>query len=153
MKRRPQHLIYADLADAVKCIREGRKVKRNTNKDGSIPTKPFFSVEPKLEKEVLAECLKWLRKRGCVADRMNVGTGRLGDGGVYRYGIAGAGDIIGILPDGRHFEIECKHGAGGRWSISQYRRKKKIECNNALYFIVHGVEELEHFMGGLLDES
>lgn len=150
-KHRPRCLLYADLADAIKCINEGKKVKRSTNKDGSIPTKPIVPVEPKPEKEVLKDCLKWLRKRRCVADRLNVGAGKLvGSGGTYRYGIAGAGDIIGILPDGRHFEIETKHGAGGKWSISQQRRKKKIESNNAFYYIVHGVEELEYFMGRYL---
>lgn len=151
-KRRPRSLIYADIADVVKCMREGKKVKRSTNKDGSINTKPIVPVESKPEKEVLQECLKWLRKRGCVADRLDAGTARLDNGQLYRYGIIGAGDIVGILPNGQHFEIECKHGAGGKWSISQQRRKKKIKRNNALYFIVHGVSELEYFLGDYLDE-
>lgn len=153
-KRRPKALIYADIADAVKCMREGKKVKRSTNKDGSIATKPVshLYVPPLPEKEVLAECLKWLRKRGCVADRLDAGSARMNNGQIYRYGIIGAGDIMGILPNGQHFEIECKNGVGGKWSISQQRRKKKIERNNALYFICHGVAELEYFIGEYLNK-
>lgn len=150
-KCRSKALIYADLADAVRCMRQGKKPKRSTNKDGSINTEPIFSVEPKLEKDVLKDCIAWLRRRGCVADRMNVGAGRLDNGNFYRYGIAGAGDILAYLPNGRGVEIECKHGAGGKWSISQQRRAKKIQRNNALYYIVHGVEELEYFMKGHLN--
>ena len=152
MKRRPKALIYADLADAVECMKQNKKPKRSTNKDGSITTKPDgrFYIPPLPEKDVLAACIKWLRKRGCIADRMNVGAGKLDNGSFYKYGIAGAGDIIGILPNGIHFEIECKRGDGGKWSISQQQRKKKIERNNALYFIVHGVEELEYFMKEVL---
>lgn len=153
MKRRPRSLIYADLADAINCMRQNKKPKRSTNKDGSISTKPIFSVEPKLETEVLKECISWLRKRECVADRHNTGAGKLDGGGFYKYGITGHGDIEAILPNGIHAEIECKHGAGGKWSISQQRRKKKIQRNNALYFIVHSVEELEYFIGEYLNEN
>jgi len=150
MKKRPRVLIYADLADAVKCMRENKKPKRSTNKDGSINTKPFFIVDPQLEKDVLKECIAWLRKRGCVADRLDAGSACMDNGQIYRYGIIGAGDIIGILPNGIHFEVECKRSTGGKWSISQQRRKKKIECNNALYFIVHSLIELQHYMKGVL---
>lgn len=146
-KRRPRHLIYADLADAYKCIREGKKVKRNTNKDGSINTKPVVPVDvDKSEKEVSKECITWLRKQGCVADRHNVGAGKLDSGRFYKYGIIGHGDIEAILPNGLHAEIECKHGTGGKWSISQQRRKKKIERVNALYYIVHGIKELKYYL-------
>ena len=150
-KRRPRSLIYADLADAVKCMRENKKPKRSTNKDGSINTKPLFIVEPQLEKDVLKECIVWLRKRGCVADRLDAGTARMDNGQIYRYGIIGAGDIIGVLPNGLHFEVECKRSIGGKWSISQQRRKKKIEHNNALYFIVHSLIELQHYFKGYLE--
>lgn len=158
MKRRTKALIYSDIADAVKCIWKGKEVKRNKNKDGSITTKPIrhLYLSPKLEKEVLKDCLKWLRKNGCVADRMNVGGGRLSpdSGKYYTYGIVGAGDIMGILPNGRHFEIECKAGSGGRWSAAQQKRKIKIERNKGIYLIAHGVEELEwHFKElGIFDE-
>ena len=149
-KRRPKALIYADLADAVKCMNKDKKPKRSTNKDGSINTKPLFIIEPQLEKDVLEECIVWLCKQGCVADRLDAGTVRMDNGQIYRYGIVGAGDIIGIFPNGLHFEIECKRSTGGKWSISQQRRKKKIERNNALYFIVHSLIELQHYMKEVL---
>lgn len=82
---------------------------------------------------------------------MNNGKGDLhGDGNIFTYGIIGAGDILGLLPDGRHFEVECKRGRGGRLSEEQQKRWKKIRENNGLYVVVHGVRELELLLGPYL---
>lgn len=148
-KSRSKALKIADQYAAYLAMKAGEKPRRFTNKDGSITTKSTVPVEDKPEATVLKECIEWLRKHGCVADRMNVGAGDLG-GGFRKYGITGAGDIIGIMPDGGHFEVECKRGSGGRWSVAQQARAKKIRRNNAIYLIVHGVEELEHMMGEYL---
>jgi hypothetical protein len=69
-----------------------------------------------------------------------------GDGRKYRYGIKDAGDIIGLLPSGRHLEIECKRGRGGSWSLGQQHRCKIIRENNGVYMLVHGLPELEILM-------
>jgi hypothetical protein len=136
---------FADLHTAYKCTIAGESFRRENNKDGSISTKPTVTVEEKPEAEVLKDCIEWLRQHGIVADRMNVGAGDFG-GGFRKYGIEGAGDIIAIMPNGRHLEVECKAGKGGRWSLAQQKRATKIERNNAVYVIAHGVEELEEKM-------
>ena len=93
----------------------------------------------------IKECMEWLRSKGVVADRNNVGFGDVGNTGrMYRYGVKDAGDIIGILRTGQHFEIECKRSTGGRLSTGQQKRMDKIKDSNGLYFVVHGVEELEN---------
>lgn len=152
MKRPTKAQKFADFHTAYKCVIAGESLKRTTNKDGSITTRPSVTVEEKLEAEVLKDCIEWLRHHGIVADRMNVGAGVLSDAGFRKYGIEGAGDIIAILPNGRHLEVECKAGKGGRWSISQQRRAAKIERNNAIYIIVHGVEELEDKISEYLND-
>jgi hypothetical protein len=116
-------------------------------KDGSVPTHSVVPVPPLSEADVLSQCLSWLRIRRVVCDRNNTGTGDLqGTGNIYRYGIKDAGDIMGVTPGGFHFEIECKRGAGGRLSAGQRKRMKKIRKSNGLYFVVHGVEELSHYL-------
>jgi len=81
-----------------------------------------------------------------LADRLNVGAGHLeGTERFHTYGIPGAGDIIGLLPNGRHFEIECKAGKGGRLSKKQQERREKILNSNGIYVIIHGTNELEYY--------
>lgn len=95
---------------------------------------------------VLSECLKWLRQHRVFHDRHDCGSGH----GHAIYGIKFAGDIIGILPDGRHFEIECKHGKGGKQSAGQQKRMWDVRAAGGAYIVVHGVEELEYYIGRLV---
>lgn len=141
-----------DWFDAFKCITEGKTVKRSRAKDDSIPTHPVVDVTPDLpERDVLSDCIGRLRACGVVADRNNTGFGDIGGtGNVYRYGIVNGGDIIGILPGGKHLEIECKKSNGGRLSIGQQKRMEKVRGNNGLYYVVHGVKELEFYLEGLI---
>jgi len=152
MKRRTKAQQYADIADAVKCIHEGKKVKRSTYKDGSIPTHPVVSVDKvKPEYVVVNECIRWLRKHHIFCNRHDCAGADLGMGQYATYGIKGAGDIIGIIPpDGLHLEIECKAGKGGRLSLGQQKRQINVTNAGGLYFVVHGVEELEHYLGEYL---
>lgn len=151
MKRRTKAQKLKDCYDAFKCIREDKKVKREGTKDGSIATHPVIDIPiTKPEKFVLADCLTWLRQHNILCNRNNVGAGEMGASGYYSYGIRGAGDIIGLLKTGQHFEIECKRGNGGRLSLEQQKRMKQIRENNGLYFVVHGLEELEHYFKGLI---
>jgi hypothetical protein len=139
-----------DLFTAFKCIQEGRKVKRETNKDGSIPTHPIFDGLPeKPESEVLADCMAWLKQHNILVWRNNTGSGTLGVSGYYRYGITDGGDLIGLLPSGIHIEIEVKKSSGGRWSAGQMARKVEIELNNGVYLLVHSTEELKYYFNDL----
>jgi hypothetical protein len=147
MKRRTRKLIYADIADAVKCINKGVKVKRSTYKDGSIQTRSVVPVDPKPEKTVLSDCLEWLQRHRIMCNRHDSGSFENDRGQWGVYGIKGAGDIIGMVGDhGTHFEIECKHGRGGRLSPAQQKRQADVTHANGLYYIVHGIEELKYFM-------
>ena len=113
-------------------------------KDGSIPTHPVVSVPelPELGRGgVQDECCKWLKKH-----RIFHNSHACGDGpGHAIYGIKNSGDIHGILPDGRHLEIECKRGKGGRLSKGQQERMVDVRATNGVYLVVHGVSELGYY--------
>lgn len=131
-----------------KAEQQGQRPPRRA-KDGSIPTHSIVPVPPLPESEVLAQCLKWLRKHRVFCDRHECGAGDLGHG-YARYGIRGGGDIIGILPSGQHFEVECKAGKGGRLSKEQQDRMRDVQSANGVYLVIHGVAELELLMRGLV---
>jgi len=151
MKRRQTRAQkYNDLANAIGQIHRGEKVKRIGAKDGSIATHPVVPVDSKkLEREVLTDCLSWLRKHHVFHNRHDAGSFQNDRGQWGTYGIKGSGDIHGMLKyyDGKHFEIECKRGSGGKLSKGQQDRMRDVHYNDSLYFVVHGVEELEHYMG------
>ena len=140
-----------DCFIAFKCIKEGRPVKRDGAKDGSVPTHPVVPVPDLPETDVKAACLKWLKHRGVFCDGHDCGSGNFGFG-YATYGIKNSGDVHGILKyqNGKHFELELKKGTGGRQSKGQQKRMRDVRANNGYYFIVHGIPELEHYMGGLL---
>lgn len=149
MKRRQTKLQkFNDLANAYHQIRRGEPVKRIGTKDGSIRTHPVVPVDPKkLEREVLADCLSWLKKYHVFCNRHDTGTFQNERGQYGTYGIKGAGDIIGIIGHGIHFEIECKRGSGGRLGVGQQKRMEQVRSHGGLYFVCHGIEELKRFMG------
>lgn len=143
MKTRTQKL--ADCHTAYQAAKQGQRPTRQA-KDGSIPTHPVVPVKGLPEAEVLAECLKWLKQYRVFCDRHDCGSGH----GHAIYGIKDSGDIHGYLSNGQGFEIECKHGRGGRLSIGQQKRMVDVRATNGLYFVVHGVEELVHCLGVLI---
>ena len=151
MKRRTNKQKFADLADAYKCVKEGKKVKRLRTKDGSIATHPVMDIVfPKSEKIVLSMCLEWLKHHHIFCRRSNVGAGEFGTSGYRVYGIVGSADITGLLPNGIRLEVECKAGKGGRLSANQQKWMKNIRSNSGIYLVVHGVEELEHYFEELI---
>ena len=143
MKKRTKQEKFQDCFDAFKCVKAGKKVKRSMTKDGSIATHPIIPVPDLLESIVLKDCLNWLKKKRIFCNRHDSGAGDVSGAGYATYGIKGAGDIIGLLPNGRHFEIETKRGKGGRLSKGQQKRMKDIRANNGIYHVVHGISELE----------
>jgi len=155
MKRRQTKLQkFNDLANAVNQMRRGEKVKRIGAKDGSIRTHAVVPVDSKLlEHEVLADCLSWLKKHHVFCNRHDAGSFQNERGQWGTYGIINSGDIHGMLKEnqyhfgGKYFEIETKRGSGGIQSKGQQDRMKDVRDNGGLYFICHGVEELEFLMG------
>ena len=143
MKTQAQKL--AEAHQAYQAAKTGVCPNRGT-RNGGAPTHPVVPCPDLPERDVLKQCLKWLRARRVFCDRHDCGSGP----GCARYGIKGAGDIIGILPDGRHFEIECKKGKGGRLSRDQGWRQFDVRDTAAMYFIVHGIPEMEYYFEGLI---
>lgn len=143
MKTKTQKLAEAHTVYAA--AKAGTKPKRGA-KDGSIPTHPVMPCPDLPEREVLKQCLAWLRARRVFCDRHDCGSGP----GHARYGIKGAGDIIGILSDGRHLEVECKKGKGGRLSKVQQDREIAVWVAGGLYYTVHGIPEMEYYFEGLI---
>ncbi len=148
-KRQTKTEKFRDLANAVNQIREGVSVHCVGARDGSIPTHPVVPVDPSLlEHAVLSDCLAWLKKHHVMHNRHDCGSGDMVGAGMAVYGIRFSGDIHGMLRhhNGRHFEIETKRGKGGRLSKGQQKRRRKVRRNGGLYFVVHGLPELIHFM-------
>lgn len=132
--------VYARLAHAARTGEPPAKVR----KDGSIATKPVVPCPDLPEKDVVMRCMGWLYRHRIFANRHDVGAGDFGYG-YATYGIKGAGDFIGLLPDGTHFELECKRGKGGKLSKRQQKRMKDIRDNNGIYLVIHGISELEYY--------
>ena len=150
MKRQSKADKFRDLANAVNQINNGEKVRRIGARDGSIATHPVVAVDPsKYEADVLKECLDWLKQHHVMHNRHDCGSGDMSGAGMATYGIRSSGDIHGMLRhhSGKHFEIETKRGSGGRLSKGQQKRKRDVEYNNGLYFVVHGINELIFYMG------
>ena len=148
MKKQTRAQKFADIAHVFRQVRAGEPVKRIGRKDGSIGTKPVVPCIGFPERVVLNQCLSWLMKHHIFCNRHDVGGGRLGAGTAYAtYGIVSAGDIIGMLKHrgGQHFEIECKAGKGGTLNKLQRKRMHQVRDNGGLYFVVHGVPELEYY--------
>lgn len=149
MKKQTKARYFNDIANAVKQIRAGEPVKRIGTKDGSIATRPVVYVDPrKLEADVLADCLGWLELHHVFCHRHDSGSFKNDRSQWGTYGIKNSGDIHGMLAlyGGKHFEIECKRGSGGRQTEGQQKRMKDVHDNDSLYFVCHGVEELVYFM-------
>ena len=147
MKKQTKKQKLNDLFDAFKCLQKSVPVKRSRAKDGSVSTHPTVEVEPLLEKHVLTQCLAWLQGKGLQCWRHDCGTFQNSRGEWGTYGIKGGGDIMGLLRNGIHFEIEAKNGKGGRLSVKQQQHMKEVLSTNGLYFVVHGVQELEYYFG------
>lgn len=154
MKRKTKKQQYAAIAALI---------TGKSDQPTSERTRPTIQSAARPERDVLAECLSWCKRRQIQVDRLNSGKGILvpysvaytggadafcrNNGCVPRvYGIPGAGDIIGLLPNGRHLEIECKHGRGGTLLQEQVKRRMIVERNGGLYLVVHSAEELEALM-------
>lgn len=148
MKHRTKAQKAKDCFDAYKCIRDGTRVKRSGAKDGSVATHPVVPVPELSEHDVKIGCLKWLKQHGIFRNSHGCGLHQNTVGEYHMYGIKDSGDIHGILkPYGQHFEIECKKGKGGRQSAGQQKREKQVGEHGGVYLVIHGVPELEYFMG------
>ncbi len=131
----------------VKMIRAkeaGEKFKPG-RKDGGIATKPVVPCPDISEREVLKGCMSWLKRHRVGCKRMNVTAIDIDGKGVRPYGIPGSGDILCVYA-GMYIEVECKRGRGGVLSLNQQKHREWVRLHGGIYFIVHGVDELKHFI-------
>lgn len=142
--KKPKHQKLDDYYTALQHLKQGTRPTRKA-KDGSIPTHPVVPVPDVLEYKVQDECCKWLKEHRIFHNPHDCGSGDIAGAGQARYGIKDAGDIIGVLPNGIHFEIETKRGRGGRLSKGQQDRMRDVRANNGIYLVCHGMAELEHW--------
>lgn len=150
MKRKTKTQKLNDQFTAYQCVKNKQPVKRSRAKDGSVPTHPVVLAGLFCEASVLKQCLEWLKRHRIFCNRHECGGADIAGAGYATYGIKGAGDIIGLLSNGTHFEVECKAGKGGRLSAGQQKRMLNIQKNSGLYFVVHGLPELEYYFKGLI---
>jgi len=96
------------------------------------------------EKQILKAVLEYSKSIGLKVWRANTGAAQLkaksGKSYYVHFGIAGQGDVTGILPDGRRLEIETK--VPGRKQIpSQVAFQKMIEENNGIYLLIYSLDQ------------
>ena len=88
------------------------------------------------EGDVLKQIKDYLARRGIFFFRCN--TGRRGG---VSFGIKGAPDIVGILPNGRFLAIEVKSPAG-KASEAQMSFLSEILQNGGLAFVARSVDDV-----------
>ena len=104
-----------------------------------------MQLEKKLQNEIL-------RKYGTCPRirlwRQNTGAAKFG-GQTVKFGVPGAADLSGILPDGRRLEIEVKSPTG-RLSADQVAYGTMITKFGGLYIVAHSIFDVDEFLGGYL---
>lgn len=84
--------------------------------------------------------LEWLAVNGFFAwDNQTGGAWRAGR--FIRFGKTGSGDLLGVLPGGRHLEGEAKTG-NAEQNSNQKIHQRMVEKNGGLYILFHSVDEL-----------
>lgn len=93
------------------------------------------------ETNLVRACLQLLSVHRIWARRQNSGAVRTQRGQLLRFGVTGAADITGILPNGIRLEIECKM-PGRHPTPEQGAFLQAIRANNGVALVVHSVQEL-----------
>lgn len=101
------------------------------------------------EAVVLRGCLQFLTIQGIFHWRQNTGSTKIDDRYV-KFGEKGIADIIGILPDGVFFAVECKASTGGTQSIDQKKFQQKVDLSNGVYLLVNDLQRLVDFVNNYL---
>ena len=109
------------------------------------------------ESVVTDECVEWMTRHGCNVKRLNNGAGQLMQKNgklseFQQFGIKGGGDYIGMLPDGRHLEVEFKKGKGGTLSKAQVRQRKWVTSSGGVYVVAHGLPEIKIKLNPILEK-
>lgn len=117
----------------------------------SKPRKRKKSAPP-LENYVKKAILQWLKLNKIAAWRQNTGAmsgEHKGKKYFIKFGIPGAADITGIMPDGRRLEIETKR-EGCYQTDDQKAFEAMIRSNGGVYILAHSLDE---FLAALEENS
>ena len=90
----------------------------------------------------LADCLRYLEKRGIYHWRNSVGSVQIRPGQWYRFGKVGSSDILGCLPGGRFLAVEVK-SQGGRLSPEQKQFLAEIRGLGGLVVVARSYRDIE----------
>lgn len=137
----------AAFKDAVKNAKDGECIAVDPEilaAADAIPKRKKRKKYKKAETKLKKNCLIWLNEHGIAAWPRNTGAYKIGNSFI-RYGKVGSADIEGLLPDGRHLEIETKSKTGVHRN-KQKDFQKMIERNNGLYLLIRSVSELEFWL-------
>lgn len=103
----------------------------------------MLKTKPNRESDVIRSVSAYVKRCRLCMWRQNTGSmSREYNGKVsyVKFGLKGAADFTGILPDGRRIEVECKR-PGGRQSPDQRAFQQMIEKNNGVYILVESLDE------------
>lgn len=104
----------------------------------AVDTSPMVNRPRVKEGAIQAAILAQLVAMGIACWRQNTGAAKDKRGRLVRFGVVGQGDLAGILPGGRYFEIECK-AERGRITPAQRARAEQLAAAGALYIVAREV--------------
>ena len=94
------------------------------------------------EGRIKAGCLRYLERRGFFAWNNPTGAVRIAPDRWIRFGLKGAADLIGVLPDGRFLAVEVK-APHGRLSPEQSAFLEKVRGLGGVAVVVRSFRELD----------
>ncbi|MCB2126041.1 MAG: VRR-NUC domain-containing protein [Rhodobacteraceae bacterium] len=111
-------------------------------------------MKDKSESVILKECLLALSAAGLgICWRQNAGKVQTSKGHWIELGPEGIADIVGILPDGRIYFVECKTRTG-RQREAQKRWQKAVEALGAIYVVARsGAQAVDRVRAGAVLRS
>ena len=110
---------------------------------------------PKKEQVIKGEVLRWLKRHGCLAMRINSGAMSVRSERKNRWiqfsSEPGTSDILGVLPGGRFFAIEVKR-PGQKPTPKQEAFLQRVTRRGGLALVASSGEDLERVVGPLIEQ-
>jgi hypothetical protein len=94
-----------------------------------------------IEADLLRQVRDWLDSKLYFYWRQNTQATRIRGGVRVKSSAVGAADLMGILPNGRYFCIECKI-KGNKQSFEQKVWQEAVEKNHGIYILAYDLETI-----------